>query len=120
MKDIILRRKTMIGLTRKEELILLSILNLGKDAYLVAITDHLSKITGKKVTITSVHLPLNRLERRGLIESSLGEATAVRGGRRKRIYTITNKGFTELREYKRIHDELWAKYSKSSALEENV
>ena len=110
----------MTGLTRKEELILLSILNLRKNAYLVAITDHLSKITGKKVTITSVHLPLNRLERRGLIESKLGEATAVRGGRRKRVYTITKMGVAELHEYKRIHDELWAKYSKISSLKENV
>lgn len=111
---------TMKGLTRKEELILLSILNLRKDAYLVAITDLLSKIMDKKVTVTSVHLPLNRLERRGLIESKLGEATAVRGGRRKRIYTITKKGFAELHEYKRIHDALWAKFPKTSPQEENV
>ena len=110
----------MTGLTRKEELIMLSILNLKQDAYLVAITDHLSKIMAKKVTITSIHLPLNRLEKRGLIESKLGEATSVRGGRRKRIYTITKMGFAELREYKRIHDELWAKYSKMSSLKENV
>jgi DNA-binding PadR family transcriptional regulator len=110
----------MTGLTRKEELILLSILNLQKDAYLVAITDHLSKIMGKKVTITSVHLPLNRLERRGLIESKLGEATSVRGGRRKRIYTITKMGFAELHEYKRIHDALWAKYPKMPPQKENI
>jgi len=110
----------MRGLTRKEELIMLSILNLQKDAYLVAITDHLSRIMGKKVTITSVHLPLNRLERRGLIESKLGEATAVRGGRRRRIYTITKPGFAELREYKKIHDKLWAKYSKMSTQEDKV
>ncbi len=110
----------MAGLTRKEELILLSILNLQKDAYLVAITDHLSRIMRKKVTITSVHLPLNRLERRGLIESKLGEGTAVRGGRRKRIYTLTKTGFTELREYKRIHDKLWAKYPVTSTREDNI
>ena len=76
----------MKGLTRKEELIMLSILNLQKDAYLIAITDHLSKITGKRVSLTSVHLPLSRLEKQGLIESEFGEATAVRGGRRKKIY----------------------------------
>lgn len=120
MKDITRQRKTMTGLTRKEELILLSILNLQKDAYLVAITDHLSNITGEKVTITSVHLPLNRLERKGLIESKFGEAKAVRGGRRKRIYTITKMGFSELHEYKRIHDKLWEKYSKMSTQENNV
>ena len=108
------------GITRKEEMIMLSILNLKQDAYLVAITDHLSKIMAKKVMITSIHLPLNRLERRGLIQSKWGEATSVRGGRRKRIYAITKLGFLELREYKRIHDELWAKYSTMPSQKENV
>jgi len=110
----------MTGLTRKEELILLSILNLKQNAYLIAITDHLSLIMRQKVTITSVHLPLTRLERRGLIESKLGEATAVRGGRRKRIYTITRMGFAELHEYKRIHDKLWKKYAKMFTQKDNV
>jgi PadR family transcriptional regulator PadR len=80
----------------------------------------LSQIMRRKVTITSVHLPLNRLERRGLIESKLGAGTAVRGGRRKRIYTITKTGFAELNEYKRIHDKLWTKYPVTSTREDNL
>ena len=105
----------MKNLTRKEELIMLSILQLEKNAYLVAIVDHLSQTTGKKVSITSVHLPLNRLEKNGLIESEFGEATAVRGGRRKRIYTITKLGYEALEEYKRISDLLWKDYLKHSS-----
>lgn len=108
----------MKGLTRKEELIMLSILNLQKDAYLIAITDHLSKITGKRVSLTSVHLPLSRLEKRDLIESEFGEATAVRGGRRKKIYKVTKIGFEELNEYKRITDMLWTNYSMLSVQKE--
>jgi PadR family transcriptional regulator PadR len=108
----------MKGLTRIEELTMLSILNLQRNAYLIAITDHLSKITGKKVSLTSVHLPLSRLEKRGLIESELGEATAVRGGRRKKIYRVTKIGFKELNEYKRITDMLWTNYSMVSVKKE--
>ena len=104
----------MKGLTRMEEMILLAILNLQSEAYLVAITDYLSKITSKQVSLTSVHLPLSRLEKQGLIESALGKATAVRGGRRKKIYTITKWGFEELSEYRRISDKLWLNYSKFS------
>jgi DNA-binding PadR family transcriptional regulator len=104
----------MKGLTRIEELTMLSILNLQKNAYLIAITDHLSKITGKKVSLTSVHLPLSRLEKKGLIESEFGEATAVRGGRRKKIYRVTKIGFKELTEHKRITDMLWSNYSMPS------
>jgi PadR family transcriptional regulator PadR len=108
----------MKGLTRKEELIMLSILNLQRDAYLIAITDHLSKITGKRVSLTSVHLPLSRLEKQGLIKSEFGEATAVRGGRRKKIYKVTEMGFEELNEYKRITDMLWTNYSMLSVQKE--
>ena len=102
----------MKSITRTEELILLSILQLREDAYLVAIQDHLSKITEKKISLTSVHLPLSRLEKNGLVEGSLGEATAVRGGRRKKIYTITKFGFEALEEHKRINDALWRDYRK--------
>jgi DNA-binding PadR family transcriptional regulator len=108
----------MKGLTRKEELIMLSILNLQRDAYLIAIADHLSKITGKRVSLTSVHLPLSRLEKQGIISSEFGEATAVRGGRRKKIYKVTKTGFEELNEYKKITDILWTNYSMLSVQKE--
>lgn len=104
----------MKNLTRKEELIMLSILNLGPKAYLIAIADHLSKITGKNVSLTSVHLPLSRLEKKGQIEGTYGEATAVRGGRRKKIYSITQSGYELLEEHKRITDILWSDYMKFS------
>jgi len=100
----------MKSLTRKEELIMLSILNLKEEAYLIAIVDHLSKITGKNISLTSVHLPLSRLEKNGTISGEFGEATAVRGGRRKKIYKITRAGFEMLDEHKRISDLLWEKY----------
>ncbi len=108
-------RKIMKSLTRKEELIMLSILHLKKNAYLVAIVDHLSQATEKKVSLTSVHLPLNRLEKNGLIKSEFGEATAVRGGRRKKIYTITKLGFESLEEHRRISELLWKNYLKYSS-----
>lgn len=97
----------MKNLTRKEELIMLSILNLKKEAYLIAIVDHLSKVIGKKVSLTSVHLPLSRLEKNGIIEAEFGNATAVRGGRRKKIYRLTTMGYELLDEHKRISDLLW-------------
>lgn len=106
------------NLTRKEETVLLSILNLGQDAYLIAIVDHLSKITGKNVSVTSVYFPLNRLEKMGLITSAFGEATSVRGGRRKKIYQITRRGFVLLDEYKRISDLLWKNYLNLSSPQE--
>ena len=102
----------MKSLTRKEELIMLAILNLKADAYLIAIVEHLSKITGKKVSLTSVHIPLSRLEKSELITSNYGESTAVRGGRRKKIYRITHWGLEALEEHRRVSDILWDNYPK--------
>jgi DNA-binding PadR family transcriptional regulator len=102
----------MTTLTRTEELIMLSILQLGENAYLVALQDYLAKVINKKISLTSVHLPLSRLEKNGLVEGEMGEATAIRGGRRKKIYHITKLGFEILEAHKKISDTLWQNYSK--------
>jgi PadR family transcriptional regulator PadR len=94
-------------ITRKEELVMLSILNLEERAYLIAIQDHLTQVSGKAVSLTSVHLPLSRLEKSGLVVSRFGDATAVRGGRRKKIYRLTREGLEALFAYKRVSDDLW-------------
>jgi PadR family transcriptional regulator PadR len=104
----------MKTLTRKEELIMLTIFNLKERAYLISIVDRLSELIGKKVSLTSVHLPLSRLEKRGMILGRLGEATAVRGGRRKKIYRITQAGFEVLDEHKKISDLIWSHYNEYS------
>lgn len=100
----------MKTITRKEELVLLSILNLEEKAYLIAIQNYLSDVIGKSTSLTSVHLPLSRLEKSGLIESHYGDATAVRGGRRKKIYRLTKSGLETLFAYKKISDDLWESY----------
>ncbi|MCP4728082.1 MAG: PadR family transcriptional regulator [bacterium] len=102
----------MKPLTRKEELLLLTILKLNEEAYLVSIQDCLAKITGRKLGMSTIHLPLSKLENRGLIESGFGEATAVRGGRRKRIYRVTEKGLKALHDYREISNSLWMDYLK--------
>ena len=100
----------MKTITRTEEMMLLSILNLGDEAYLVAIKDYLERLTGKSVSMTSVHLPLSRLEKIGYLDSEMGEATAVRGGRRKKIYSVTKAGLKALEDYKSMSDKLWNNY----------
>ena len=97
----------MKPITRKEELVMLSILNLEEKAYLIAIQEHLTQVMGRAESWTSVHLPLSRLEKSGLIAARFGDATAVRGGRRKKIYRLTEEGLEALQAYKRISDSLW-------------
>jgi len=100
----------MKSFTRIEEMIILSIHNLGENAYLVALQDYLSEISEKKISLTSVHLPLSRLEKSGYIKSEMGEATSVRGGRRKKIYMVTKHGYNAIKEHRALNDKLWNNY----------
>lgn len=91
-----------------EELVLLTIAALMSDAYSVAICDELEKHSGRTVKLGVVHSVLNRLETKGLVKSKLGEATAARGGKRKRYYGITNTGKAALLKAKDLRDQLWS------------
>jgi PadR family transcriptional regulator PadR len=90
-----------------EELVLLTIAVLVNDAYSVGICDQLEKHTGRTVKLGVVHSVLNRLEEKGYVKSSLGEATSVRGGKRKRYYSVTSAGKAALLKAKELRDDLW-------------
>jgi PadR family transcriptional regulator PadR len=90
-----------------EELILTLVAGLHENAYGAAITIEIERWLGRKVTLSAVHVILYRLEDRGYIKSKVGGATNERGGRRKRIYTITNAGLAVLRAMKETRTEIW-------------
>ena len=90
-----------------EELILTMVAVQQENAYGAAITIEIEQWLGRKVTLSAVHVTLYRLEDRGYIKSKVGGATNERGGRRKRIYTITNAGVAVLKAMKETRLELW-------------
>jgi DNA-binding PadR family transcriptional regulator len=92
-----------------EELVLLTIASLVNSAYSVAICDELSQHADRTVKLGVVHAVLNRLEQKGLVKSELGEASATRGGKRKRFYTLSSAGKASLLRAKDIRDTLWQK-----------
>jgi DNA-binding PadR family transcriptional regulator len=92
-----------------EELVLLTIATLVNSAYSVAICDELSRHADRTVRLGVVHAVLNRLEEKGLVKSELGEATATRGGKRKRFYFLTGAGKASVVRAKEIRDQLWQK-----------
>ena len=97
-------------ISRREEQILISIWELKDDAYLVSIKKYLSEVLGKNWTVGAIHKPLMRLEKMKLVDSVMGESKSVRGGRSKKIYTITEKGMEILRYHKKLNDTLWANF----------
>lgn len=91
-----------------EELILLLILMLKEEAYGLAIRKALKEEAQRNVTIGAVHGTVNRLEKKGFIESTLGGATEIRGGRRKRIFTVTASGKLVIQKSKEVKTHLWS------------
>lgn len=90
-----------------EELILTLVAALHENAYGAAITLEIEKWLKRRVTLSAVHVILYRLEDKGYIKSTVGGATNERGGRRKRIYSITNAGIAVLRAMKETRTEIW-------------
>lgn len=90
-----------------EELILTMVGALQEDAYGAAITDEIEARLKREVNLSAVHVTLYRLEDKGYIRSALGGATKERGGRRKRIYTITSAGMAMLKAMKETRLVLW-------------
>jgi DNA-binding PadR family transcriptional regulator len=90
-----------------EEVVLLAVAILDEGAYGVPITHEIEQRTGRAVGFNSVHTTLQRLEAKGFLSSAMGGATAERGGRRKRYFTVTAAGRKALREVKQTRTLLW-------------
>jgi DNA-binding PadR family transcriptional regulator len=80
-----------------EQLVLLALLRLGRDAYGAAVASEIEQQTERSVSVSAVHTTLDRLEEKGFIRSRLGDPTPQRGGKRKRLYDVQPTGVRALR-----------------------
>jgi PadR family transcriptional regulator, regulatory protein PadR len=90
-----------------EELTLLIVFLLREEAYAVKILEELESQTGRKVAIGAIHTALYRLEDKGFLKSSTGGATAERGGRWKRFFSVTSYGKKVLEQARDQRVNLW-------------
>jgi len=93
-----------------EEVILLLVGILGEEAYAFRIAEEFESQTSRSVSIGAVHSTLTRLEEKGFVNSAMGQSTAERGGRRKRIYSITAYGRRALEAAMDFRLSLWRQY----------
>lgn len=90
-----------------EELVLTMVGILQDEAYGNAIVQEIQHRVGRESNLSAVHVTLYRLEDKGFVKSHMGGATHVRGGRRKRMFTVTNAGLSVLRSMKEVRIDLW-------------
>lgn len=92
-----------------EETVLLLIMVMEDDAYGFSVAEAYKTHTGKSISISAIHTVLSRLEKKGLISSTMGGASDERGGRRKRIFIATDEGTLVIAELKASRQQLWQK-----------
>jgi len=90
-----------------EQVVLLSVLRLGDEAYAVAIGEEILRCTGRGVSRGSIYITLDRLETKGYLKSRLADPTPERGGRAKRFYTLRPRAVDALKECRRQLVALW-------------
>jgi len=75
-----------------EYLLITAAARLGEEAYGAAIRREIEEATGTRCSIGALYTTLDRLQTKGLVKTWMGEATAKRGGRAKRMVRVTAKG----------------------------
>jgi PadR family transcriptional regulator PadR len=90
-----------------EEIVMLTVGILYKDAYGVAIKREIEKRLSRKISMGAMHTALVRLEDKGYINSVKGESTEERMGRPRRYFQITALGKKAIEYSRTIREELW-------------
>jgi PadR family transcriptional regulator PadR len=94
-------------LTLTEQILLLAIWRLDSEAYGVKIRGLYCLHTKTDVGFGTMYNNLDQLVRNGYVISYKGEPTAIRGGKRKVYYTITDLGKDALQAAKELQNRIW-------------
>ncbi|MEQ9404205.1 MAG: PadR family transcriptional regulator [Cyclobacteriaceae bacterium] len=96
-----------------EELVLMIVAILQENAYGVKVMDEIDQQVNRKVNISAVHTVLDRLEKKGFVSSYMGGASSERGGRRKRIFKVTDSGSKAIQYVHQMRNGLFDKIPKT-------
>ncbi len=94
-------------LTDFELMLLLGILRVGEEAYGVQIAREIEATGGRRVMLGAAYAALERLERNGLVASTVGDPSPERGGRAKRFFRVTARGLRAARDTQQALVALW-------------
>jgi DNA-binding PadR family transcriptional regulator len=95
-----------------EEIVILTIGVLYKEAYGVAIKNEIETRLSRRVSMGAMHSALVRLEEKGYIKSFAGEETEERMGRPRRYFQITALGKKAMEYSKDTRNKLWSAIPK--------
>ena len=94
-----------------EEFTLLAVKALGDHTYAVPVQQYVEEATARRVSMGAIYAALSRLEDKGFVQSTMGEPTARRGGKPKRLFRVTAAGLKTARELHRVREKIWSAIS---------
>jgi len=98
-------QKALLG--ELEQVVLLAVVRLGSAAYAVTIRDEIRARAGIDLSRGTVYVSLERLERKGLLESWFADPTPERGGKAKRYFKATAAARRALAESRNVMARMW-------------
>lgn len=90
-----------------EQMVLLAVLHRDNDAYGMEVREGIERRTGREISYGAVYTTLSRLESKGYVSHTLGEATPERGGRARKYFRVEPAGREALRETRRALGLMW-------------
>ena len=90
-----------------EQIVLLAILRMDKQAYGVLIRREIEERTGRSLTVGALYRTLDRLEDKNYVTSWFGDPSPERGGRAKRYFKVQPAGLRALAESKDALTAMW-------------
>ncbi len=89
-----------------EQVVLLAVARLD-EAYGMTVRREIERQTGRDVSIGSVYITLDRLLGKGYLSERPGDPTPTRGGRSRRVFTLTKAGKVVLEAARAVQDAMW-------------
>jgi DNA-binding PadR family transcriptional regulator len=104
------RRPDLLG--EFEQIVLLAVLRIGDEAYAIPVRAEIRERARRQVARGALYTALDRLEGKGLLSSRMSEPRPERGGRSRRMYSVTPRGLAALRAARDTMQSLWSGLEK--------
>jgi len=101
-----MRRKVMVLLAVKEEIILSALMILGGCSSGAPLRKKVIELSKKEIVYGTLYNLLEVLIRKGYVTTKKSKPISVAGGRSKTIYTITEEGKKALDETLKVHESI--------------
>lgn len=90
-----------------EQQVLLALLRLDTGAYGASIRKELERQLRRDVSQGALYTTLVRLEKKGFVRSRMSDPTPVRGGKARRVFTVTPEGARGVEAARAAMNRLW-------------